>query len=172
MKKLILTVLLLSVSALPLFAKGLRIADTIIFEIPVGWTYEGARKEAMPRLGMLTSTFLENPSTGQKLTVSVLKAGEPEPGVQYSTELIEATLSPYIEAYRKQGSHYYPRKILGRGDFVFYDQEVGRLEARKVELRGVLMKKGDDWVNFFCIGPNETSWEQYQELITGTKLLN
>ena len=92
-------------------------------------------------------------------------------GVQYSTDLVEATLSPLVEAYRAQGSHYYPRKLLGRGDYVFYSQPVGRLEARKVELRGVLLKKGDDWVNFFCQGPSEISWEQYQELIIGTQLL-
>jgi len=172
MKKYIAICVLLPASALLLFPKGLKIADSIIFNIPEGWEYIEATKESMPRLGMLTRVVLKNPERGQTLTVSVLKAGAPVPGVQYSTELIEATLSPLVEAYRKQGSHYYPRKILGRGDFVFYDQEVGRLEAGKVELRGVLMKTGEDWVNFFCVGPKETSWEQYRGLIIGTKLLN
>jgi len=171
MKKLTLICLLLPATALTLFSKSLKIADSIIYTIPEGWEYIDSTKAAMPRLGTLTSAVIENPATRQKLTVSVLKAGAPASGVQYSTELIEATLSPYIEAYREKGSHYYPRKILGRDNFVYYSQQVGRLNAKKVELRGVLIKKGNDWVNFFCMGPMETSWQAYTELINGTQLL-
>lgn len=171
MKKICLICALFPLSALLLFSESLKIADTILYRIPEGWNYVDSKKQSLPRLGIQTSAVLKNPGAKQTLTVSVLKVGEPVEGIQYSTELIEATLSPWIEAYRKKGSHYYPRKILGRGNCVFYSQEVGRLEAKKVELRGVLLKKGDDWVNFFCLGPNEISWEQYRQLIDGTKLL-
>ncbi len=172
MKTLTIICLLFPATVLMLHSKSLKIADSIIYKIPEGWTHVDSTKQLMPDLGTLTSVVLENSGTSQKMTISVLRVGEPVAGIQYSTELIEATLSPLVEAYRTQGSHYYPRKVLGRGNCVFYSQEVGRLEAQKVELRGVLLKKGDDWVNFFCQGPNETSWEQYRALIDGTKLLN
>lgn len=172
MKRFFLICALFPATALLLFSKSLKIADTILFKVPEGWNYVDSTKQRMPGLGILTSAILKNPVERQQLTVSVLSVGEPVPGVQHSTELVEATLSPWIEAYRKQGSHYYPRKLLGRGSYVYYSQEVGRLEAKKVELRGVLLKVGDDWVNFFCMGPKEISWEQYKALITGTKLLN
>ncbi|MDQ8195439.1 hypothetical protein QEH59_13465 [Coraliomargarita sp. SDUM461004] len=171
MKKCILICILFPALALTLMAKSLKIADTILFKVPEDWSYLRAEKQVVPHLGVLTRAMLENPEQGQKLTVSVLLVEELDPSVQYSTELIEATLSPLVEAYRKQGSHYYPRKILGRGNFVFYSQEVGRLDARKVELRGVLMKRGDHWVNFFCQGPTEITWTQYEQLILGTRLL-
>lgn len=171
MKKLTIICLLFALVTATLFSKSLKIADSIIYKIPEGWNYVDSTKQSMPGLGILTSAHLENPTERQKLTVSVLVVADPVSGIQHSTELVEATLSPLIEAYRKQGSHYYPRKLLGRGNYIFYSQDVGRLKARKVELRGVLLKHGDNWVNFFCQGPSEISWKQYQELIIGTQLL-
>lgn len=172
MKKYLIICLLLPTSVLVLFSKSLKIADTIVYKIPDGWNHSDSKKQMIPDLGTLTSVIIENPAEKQTLTVSVLSVDEPVSGVQYSTQLIDATLSPWVEAYRKEGSHYYPRKILGRENLVYYSQEVGLLNSKKVELRGMLIKKGDDWVNFFCIGPDEISWEQYRQLINGTRLLN
>lgn len=172
MKKYLVICLLLPASVLMLFSKSLKIADSIVYKIPDGWSHSDSKKQLIADLGTLTSVILENPAEKQTLTVSVLSVDEPVSGVQYSTRLIEATLSPWVEAYRKKGSHYYPRKILGRENLVYYSQEVGLLNSKKVELRGMLIKKGDDWVNFFCIGPDEISWEQYRQLINGTRLLN
>ncbi|MGJ8641197.1 MAG: hypothetical protein ACSHYA_17540 [Opitutaceae bacterium] len=172
MKKLTLICLLVSATASLLHSKSLKIADAIVFTIPAGWTYKDSKKQTVKGLGKLTSAILEQPSKGNTLAVSVLSVEDKESDVQYPTALVEATLSPHIEAYRKQGNHYYRRKLLWKGDFLFYSQEVGRLESRKVELRGVLIKNGDGWVNFFCLGPREISWEQYTQLINGTKLLN
>ncbi len=172
MKKLIILCLLFPASALMLFSESLKIADSIVFKIPQGWNYVESKQQSLSGLGVLSSAIVENSAQSQQLTVSLLSVGTPVSGVQYSTELVEATLSPWIEAYRKKGSHYYPRKLLWQGNYLFYSQEVGRLQARKIELRGVLFKSGDDWVNFFCIGPQEISWKQYAELINGTKLLN
>jgi hypothetical protein len=172
MNKLIIICLLFPASALLLFSQSLKIADSIVFKIPEGWNYVDSKKQLLSGLGVLNSAILENSAESKQLMVSLLSVGDPVPSVQYPTELVEATLSPWIEAYRKKGSHYYPRKLLWQGNYLFYSQEVGRLQAKKVELRGVLFKSGNDWVNFFCIGPREISWKQYGELINGTKLLN
>ena len=171
MERLFIMCGILLATAVMLFSESLKIANSIIFKVPEGWSYVDSTQQTMPGLGILTSAHLKNSEGEQQLTVSVLSVGEPVDGIQYSTELIEATLSPLVEAYRKQGSHYYPRKILRRGGYTYYSQEVGHLTAKKVELRGILLKTGDDWVNFFCMSPQEIRWEQYREIITGTKLL-
>ncbi len=172
MKKFILICLLIPATALMLFSKSLKIADSIVFKIPEGWNYVDSKQQSLPGLGVLNSAILENPAENEKLTVSLLSVSDPVPGVQYSTELVDATLSPWIEAYRKRGSYYYPRKLLWKGECLCYSQEVGPLKSKKSELRGVMFRHGNDWVNFFCIGPKEISWQQYGELINGTKLLN
>lgn len=159
-------------SATSAFAvKGLKIADSVIYAVPYGWSHTDSSQETMDGLGVLTKVELKNSDTRETLTISVLNVNEGVVSGGASTDLIESTLSPLIEAYRKKGSHYYPRKILGRDNLVYYSQEVGRLDARKVELRGILLSHGENWVNFFCVGPKETSWARYRDLINGTRLI-
>lgn len=172
MKTFVLITLLLPASALLLFSKGLKIADSIIFDVPDGWTYLDSHKKQIPERGTLISATLENPGSQQKLTVSVLKVDTAIAGVSHADELIAATLSPWIKAAREQGLHPNPGHNLARGQFIFYSQELGYPNAKQVELRGVLMQLGSDWVNFFCTGPDEISWQHYQDLITGTQLLS
>ncbi|HAV12253.1 MAG TPA: hypothetical protein DCX06_01990 [Opitutae bacterium] len=171
MKKILIICLLFPVSVSMLFSKSLKIANSVLFEIPAGWEYLESTRHSLSGLGPLDRAILKNSTRDQKLTVSVLSVSNPSEGVDYATALVDATLSPYIEVYRKQGNHYYPRKLLWRGNYLMYSQPVGRLNSRKVELRGILIKHGSNWVNFFCIGPREVSWEQYAELMNGTQLL-
>ena len=81
-------------------------------------------------------------------------------------------MTPWIDAAREQGMHPNPGRSLARDNFIFYSQPPEQSNYSKIELRGVLMQAGDDWVNFFCTGSDEISWRQYRELIIGTKLLN
>lgn len=170
-KKLLLTCLILPASSLTLFSQNLKIADTIIYTVPSGWTYLDASSKQIPNRGKITHAKFENPSTNQKLTVSVLKVDHPSSSVAYSDELIESTFAPWIDAAREQGMHPNPGRSLARDNFIFYSQPLKQSKYSKLELRGVLMQAGDDWVNFFCTGPEQVSWQQYKQLIIGTQVV-
>ena len=172
MKTLLLTCLLFPAATLILSGQNLRIADTIIYNAPSGWVYVDAETKPISNRGKLTSAKFENPSTNQKLTVSVLKVDHPISSVAYSDELIEATFAPWIEEAREQGMHPNPGRSLARDNFIFYSQPFEQSKYSKLELRGVLMQAGDEWVNFFCTGPDQVSWRQYKTLILGTQVLS
>ncbi len=172
MKTLLLTCLLLAISGRTLFAQSLKIADTIIYTVPSGWAYLDSSTKQIPNRGKITHAKFENPTTHQKLTISVLKVEHPSSSVAYSDELIEATFAPWINAAREQGMHPNPGRSLARDNFIFYSQPLKQSKYNQMELRGVLMQADDDWVNFFCTGSDQVSWQQYKQLIIGTQVVN
>ena len=60
MKKLIIICLMFSASALMLFSKSLKIADSIVFKVPEGWSYVDSKKQTLSGLGVLSSAILKN----------------------------------------------------------------------------------------------------------------
>jgi len=171
MNKLLLISVLVFGAGLSLGAKSLRIADSIRFPIPAGWEYVESKGRAVEGIGVLHRAFLKETGTERQMTVSVLSVETPAPDFDYPGLLAELTFDPVIEVYRKRGSHYAPRKLLWKGECLFYSQEVGRLQGTKTELRGVMFASGKDWVNVLCLGSGEVSWASYGKWIEGTRRL-
>jgi len=171
MNKLLPTILLLLGTSFTLNAKSLKIADSILFPIPAGWTYVESKGRPVDGVGVLHRAYLKEAGTDRQMTVSVLSVEDRVPDFDYPGLLAELSFDPVIEAYRKQGSHYAPRKMLWKGQCLFYSQKVGRLNGVKVELRGVMFRSGDDWVNVLCLGSGEIPWASYARWIDGTKRL-
>ncbi|WP_269525479.1 hypothetical protein [Coraliomargarita parva] len=173
MKNCLLICLLLPATVLSLFSENLRIADSIIVRIPDGWSYVGSKGNSLGDAGYLHTAVLDDSAGGQKLALSVLDTAGAEPGVRYPTRLVNATLDPIIKAYRDQGSVIdFDRKLLWKGECLFYYQKLRSRQGKRIELRGVIFESNGNWVNYMCLANDTVSWSFYADLVKGTTRLN